>query len=98
MYLKIAGQISAILKDADLATTSAKKVRQQIEEKLECDLTERRKEIDELVMECLEKKQDGKKEGGKKRSKSDDEEESEEQAVMINIQIVVLLTSTNLFC
>jgi upstream activation factor subunit UAF30 len=64
-----------------LATTSAKKVRQQIEEKLECDLTERRKEIDELVMECLEKKQDVKKEGGKKRSKSDDEEESEEQAV-----------------
>lgn len=77
-----AAQISAILKDADLATTSAKKVRQQIEEKLECDLTERRKEIDELVMDCLEKKQDEKKkEGGKKRSKSDDEDESEEQVI-----------------
>jgi hypothetical protein len=32
---------TAILKDADLATTSAKKVRQQIEEKLDVDLTER---------------------------------------------------------
>lgn len=31
----------AILKDADLTTMSAKKVRQQIEEKLDVDLTER---------------------------------------------------------
>jgi hypothetical protein len=32
---------SAILKDADLTTMSAKKVRQQIEEKLDVDLTDR---------------------------------------------------------
>jgi hypothetical protein len=31
----------AILKDADLTTMSAKKVRQQIEEKLDVDLTDR---------------------------------------------------------
>jgi len=33
--------ISAILKNADLTTMSAKNVRQQIEEKLDVDLTER---------------------------------------------------------
>jgi upstream activation factor subunit UAF30 len=32
---------AAILKDADLTTMSAKKVRQQIEEKLDVDLTDR---------------------------------------------------------
>lgn len=32
---------AAILKDADLHTTSAKKVRQQIEKKLDIDLSDR---------------------------------------------------------
>nr|CAD7459276.1 unnamed protein product [Timema tahoe] len=34
-------RLAAILKDADLSSMSAKKVRQQIEEKLDIDLTER---------------------------------------------------------
>lgn len=33
--------LAAILKDADLNTTSAKKVRQQIEKKLDIDLSDR---------------------------------------------------------
>lgn len=74
-------EITAILKDADLTSMSAKKVRQQMEEKLDCDLTERKKEIDDLVMECLQEKQDG----GKKKKKaaseeSEDGEEEEEEA------------------
>ncbi|XP_014487435.1 PREDICTED: upstream activation factor subunit spp27 [Dinoponera quadriceps] len=74
-------EITAILKDADLTTMSAKKVRQQIEEKLDVDLTERKKEVDDLVMECLQEKQDG----GKKKKKaaseeSEDGEEEEEEA------------------
>jgi upstream activation factor subunit UAF30 len=42
-----------ILKDADLSEMSAKKVRLQLEEKLSCDLSARKKEVDELVMEFV---------------------------------------------
>ncbi|XP_034948471.1 upstream activation factor subunit spp27 [Chelonus insularis] len=74
-------EITAILKDADLETTSAKKIRQQIEEKLDIDLTERKKEIDDLVMEHLQDKQDGgkkKKKDSKNDVKSEESEDGEE--------------------
>ncbi|RLU25773.1 hypothetical protein DMN91_001932 [Ooceraea biroi] len=70
-------EITAILKDADLTTMSAKKVRQQIEEKLDVDLTERKKEVDDLVMECLQEKQDGGKK--KKKAASEESEDGEEE-------------------
>jgi len=41
IYILFLFCFSAILKDADLTTMSAKKVRQQIEEKLDVDLTDR---------------------------------------------------------
>lgn len=44
---------AAILKDADLQSMSSKKVRLQLEEKLNCDLLSRKKEIDELVLSCI---------------------------------------------
>ncbi|XP_058797936.1 uncharacterized protein LOC131668098 [Phymastichus coffea] len=75
-------EIIAILKDADLNAISAKKVRQLIEEKLDVDLTERKKEMDDLVMECLAEKQDGAaKKAPKKKvaSESEDGEEEEEE-------------------
>ncbi|KDR14042.1 upstream activation factor subunit spp27 [Zootermopsis nevadensis] len=73
-------EITAILKDADLTTMSAKKVRQQIEEKLDVDLTDRKKEVDDLVMECLQEKQDGKgKDSGKKKKNKEKDEEDEEE-------------------
>ncbi|XP_075224640.1 upstream activation factor subunit spp27 homolog Non2 isoform X1 [Lycorma delicatula] len=70
-------EITAILKDADLTTMSAKKVRQQVEEKLDCDLSSRKKEIDDIVMQCL--KTSGKKGGSKKNGKGDDDEDEEEE-------------------
>ncbi|XP_029172310.1 upstream activation factor subunit spp27 [Nylanderia fulva] len=70
-------EITAILKDADLTTMSAKKVRQQIEEKLDIDLLERKKEVDDLVMECLQEKQDGGKK--KKKAASEESEDGEEE-------------------
>ncbi|XP_017778952.1 PREDICTED: upstream activation factor subunit spp27 [Nicrophorus vespilloides] len=70
-------EIAAILKGADLASTSAKNVRQELEEKLECNLQSRRKEIDELVMEFVSGK-DKKKAGSKKVSDDEEEEEEEE--------------------
>lgn len=50
---------------------SAKKVRQQLEEKLEVDLTDQKKVVDDLVMEFLKDK----KTGGKKGKKSDSEDD-----------------------
>ncbi|XP_034179220.1 upstream activation factor subunit spp27 homolog Non2 isoform X1 [Osmia lignaria lignaria] len=74
-------EITAILKDADLTTMSAKKIRLQIEGKLDIDLTERKKEVDSLVMECLQEKQDGAKKKKKKTAseESEDGEEEEEE-------------------
>lgn len=75
-------EITGILKDADLTSMSAKKVRQQIEQKLDVDLTDRKKEIDDLVMECVQEKQDGAKNSKKKaaeKSESEDGEEEEEE-------------------
>ncbi|XP_015585540.1 upstream activation factor subunit spp27 [Cephus cinctus] len=74
-------EITAILKDADLTTMSAKKVRQQIEDKMGIDLTERKKEVDDLVMECLQEKPEGNKKKKKAASEeSEDNEEEEEEA------------------
>ncbi|KAL1137662.1 hypothetical protein AAG570_009358, partial [Ranatra chinensis] len=70
-----------ILKGADLATTSAKKVRQEIEEKLDADLSSRKKEIDEIVMQCLkESGKKGAKKNGNKNDDDDDEDKDEDDA------------------
>jgi len=71
-------EIQDILKDADLDNTSAKKVRLQLQEKLDCDLTERKKEVDALVMEVIdEQTQDD--EGEEDEEDDGDEEEDEEE-------------------
>ncbi|XP_003401081.1 uncharacterized protein LOC126924286 [Bombus affinis] len=73
-------EIAAILKDADLNVMSAKKVRLQIEGKHDIDLNERKKEIDTLVMEYLQEKQDGARKKKKTASEeSEDEEDDEEE-------------------
>ena len=48
-------KIQSILKGADLDNTSCKKVRLQLEEKLGVDLIDRKKEVEELVMEVIDK-------------------------------------------
>jgi len=69
-------EIQDILKDADLDNTSAKKVRLQLQEKLDVDLTERKKEVDQLVMEVIDEQthDDGEEE------EDEDEEEEEEDS------------------
>lgn len=59
-----------------MATMSAKKVRQQLEEKLDCDLMSRKKEIDDLVMDYVNSKD--KKKSSKKAKESEEEDEEEE--------------------
>lgn len=69
-------EIEEILKDADLDNTSAKKVRLQLQEKLECDLTERKKEVDALVMEVIDEQTQDEAED---EEEDEDEEELEEE-------------------
>lgn len=69
-------EIAAILKDADLSATSAKKVRQELEEKYDTNLQSRKKEIDDMVMEFVSSKQ---KKSKKDESEDDEEEEEEEE-------------------
>ncbi|XP_017011696.2 uncharacterized protein Non2 [Drosophila takahashii] len=51
-------EIQSVLKDADLATISAKRVREQVEGKLNCSLLSRKKEFDKIVMEVINEQQD----------------------------------------
>jgi len=68
---KLKKAIGEILDDADLTSITAKKVRQQLEAKLKTDLTDRKKEIDGMVMEILEKRQE--------QDKSEEEAASEDE-------------------
>lgn len=88
-------EIAAILKDANLEETAAKKVRLQLEANLKCDLSGRKKEVDDLVMEYVnaqdesgeeeeeddeEEEEAPKKQSKKKQDSEDDEEEEEEDS------------------
>lgn len=76
-YISVPPCVVEILEGADLGETTSKKVRQQLEKKLDVDLLERKKEIDELVMAYVNSKD-------KKKGKESEEEEdpvSEEEEV-----------------
>lgn len=47
---QIRREIQIILKDGDLNNLSSKKVRQMLEKTFECDFTDRKKEIDDILM------------------------------------------------
>jgi hypothetical protein len=47
---KLRHEIQLILRDADLNTLSSKKVRQMLEATFKCDFTERKREIDDILM------------------------------------------------
>ena len=80
-------RIAAILKVADLETTSAKKVRTQLEEETESDLTSRKEEIGKLIQEVMDENaddEDGDEENGAEDEKEDDEEGEEEEEEVSN--------------
>lgn len=66
-------EIHAILKDADLETTSSKKVRTELEKKLNSDLKARKKEIDGLVMDYVNSQNND--DESEEESESEDSEE-----------------------
>jgi len=63
-------EITKILDGADLDSITAKKVREQLETNLKLDLSDQRKEVDKLIMDILDKKQN--------QSESEEEESEEE--------------------
>ncbi|CAD7084615.1 unnamed protein product [Hermetia illucens] len=68
-------EISDILKDADLASMSTKKVREQLEKTFKCDLNSRRQEIKEIVMDIVNSKESNEEDGSASESESEEEEE-----------------------
>lgn len=50
-------KIQAILKDADLEKTSAKKVRQELEDEMKCDLKDRKDEINDIINDVIDEQE-----------------------------------------
>lgn len=71
-------EIAEILKDANLEETAAKKVRLQLEANLKCDLSTRKKEVDDLVMEYVNAQDESGEEEEEDADEEDEEEEEEE--------------------
>uniref|UniRef100_A0A0K8TKD0 Putative rna polymerase i transcription factor subunit spp27 n=1 Tax=Tabanus bromius TaxID=304241 RepID=A0A0K8TKD0_TABBR len=69
--------IDEILKNADLTTTTAKAVRQQLQKQLNCDLLSRKKEIDNLVMDFVNNYHKSEEEDGEEEASAESEEEEE---------------------
>uniref|UniRef100_A0A182S5W5 Uncharacterized protein n=1 Tax=Anopheles maculatus TaxID=74869 RepID=A0A182S5W5_9DIPT len=65
---ELKAEIHKILKDANLEETAAKKVRLQLEQNLKCDLSNRKKEVDDLVMDYVNS-----------QASSDEEEEDDDE-------------------
>merc|ERR1712045_79132 len=73
-------RIADILKDADLETTSAKKVRTQLEEDTGSDLSSRKEEIGRLIQEVMDETADDESGDEEPEDEEDEpEEESEEE-------------------
>lgn len=75
-------EIAAILKDANLEETAAKKVRLQLEDNLKCDLSQRKKEVDDLVMEYVNAQDESEEEEeqDEEEEEKSESEESEDEA------------------
>ncbi|CAD7006637.1 upstream activation factor subunit spp27 [Ceratitis capitata] len=72
-------EINAILKTADLSVVSVKKVREQVEKKLNCSLLSRKKEFDFLVMDFINQQQEDDEQSSEEEEKASSEDEEEEE-------------------
>ncbi|XP_054734654.1 uncharacterized protein LOC129242121 [Anastrepha obliqua] len=73
---ELKAEIHAILDTADLSVVSVKKVREQVEKKLNCSLLSRKKEFDSIVMDFINQPQ-----GESESSQEEEEEVSEVEEV-----------------
>nr|ACO10826.1 Upstream activation factor subunit UAF30 [Caligus rogercresseyi] len=70
-------RVTAILKDADLESTSAKKVRKSLEDAFDTDLSSRKEEVNAIIQEVMDENEEEDKsedEGGKQSSDYEPEE------------------------
>ncbi|XP_039966880.1 uncharacterized protein LOC126762611 [Bactrocera neohumeralis] len=72
-------EINAILKTADLSVVSVKKVREQVEKKLNCSLLSRKKEFDSIVMDFINQQQEESEASAEEEEEEDDPSSEEEQ-------------------
>ncbi|XP_013197376.2 uncharacterized protein LOC106140338 isoform X1 [Amyelois transitella] len=73
-------EIVKILKNADFSKTSTKKVIQKLEEVFQCDLTDRRKMIDAIVIEYVNDHfPEGEEENEQDDEEDDDDDDEEEE-------------------
>ncbi|XP_060574004.1 uncharacterized protein LOC132731739 [Ruditapes philippinarum] len=76
---KLRRKIKEILKDADLSTLSAKKVRLELQKAFDIDLSERKKEIDKMTMTLILEMEEQKKSEEKEDSEKEEDEEQNGQ-------------------
>ncbi|XP_053679943.1 nucleolin [Anopheles nili] len=74
---ELQAEIQKILKNANLEETAAKKVRLQLEQNLKCNLSSRKKEVDDLVMEYVNSQASS---GGEDEEEEEDEDEDNGKA------------------
>lgn len=89
--------MAAILDGADLSTTTSKKVRQELETKLDAKLLSRKKEIDELVMAYVNSKKNSKhsEEEEEEDPISEEEPEEEDEVSFERVEITLLYRQYN---
>jgi len=75
---KLREAIAGILREADLTTITAKKVREQLQEESGEDMSGRKKEIDGIVMELINEPPPASAKNGKRPAAEEEEEEEEE--------------------
>ena len=78
-----------VLKNANLAKTSTKKVIQQLEKVFDTDLSEKKKIIDQLVMDYVTSKEKEKEDDDDDDDEEDEEEEEEVSWFLLPLYITV---------
>eukprot|EP00794_Sanderia_malayensis_P005218 gene5218-5874_t len=69
--------IKKILRDADLATLTSKKVRSSLEKQFQIDLFDRKKEIDKILMKLVEEATASKEQSGSSSQSSSDDDDDD---------------------
>lgn len=73
---KLRAEVAIVLENADLALVSSKKVREQVQQNLNCDLSSRKKEFDTIVMDYINEQHENQHSKQDKMDEDDDEDEA----------------------
>lgn len=89
-----------ILKNADLSSTTSKSVLKKLEKKLDCDLSDKKKLVDKIVMDYVDKESDEDEESEKEEKEDDDDDKEEEEMSTVGLVFGYSLVSIvfQVFC